>query len=74
MTDEEESVFALIENLQREDLNAVEEAEGIKNPYRHLRLHSGTGGSKARKIAYGGYKFTQAFKSSRQRRFPFEGR
>lgn len=30
MTDEEESVFALIENLQREDLNAVEEAEGIK--------------------------------------------
>ena len=73
MTDEEESVFALIENLQREDLNAVEEAEGI-NPYRHLRLHSGTGGSKARKIAYGGYKFTQAFESSRQRRFPFEGR
>ena len=30
MPDEEESVFALIENLQREDLNAVEEAEGIK--------------------------------------------
>ncbi len=30
MTDEEESVFALIENLQREDLNAVEEAQGIK--------------------------------------------
>lgn len=30
MTDEEESVFALIENLQREDLNAIEEAEGIK--------------------------------------------
>lgn len=30
MTDEEESVFALIENLQREDLNAVEEAEGLK--------------------------------------------
>lgn len=74
MTDEEESVFALIENLQREDLNAVEEAEGYKNPYRHLRLHSGTGGSKARKIAHGGYKFTQAFESSRQRRFSFEGR
>ena len=30
MTDEEESVFALIENLQREDLNAIEEAEGLK--------------------------------------------
>ncbi len=30
MTDEEESIFALIENLQREDLNAIEEAEGIK--------------------------------------------
>lgn len=30
MTDEEESIFALIENLQREDLNAVEEAQGIK--------------------------------------------
>ncbi|MBQ5995641.1 MAG: ParB/RepB/Spo0J family partition protein [Clostridia bacterium] len=30
MTDEEESLFALIENLHREDLNAVEEAEGIK--------------------------------------------
>ena len=31
MTDEEASVFALIENLQREDLNVVEEAEGIKS-------------------------------------------
>lgn len=30
MTDEEESVFALIENLQREDLNVIEEAEGLK--------------------------------------------
>lgn len=30
MTDEEESIFALIENLQRENLNAVEEAEGLK--------------------------------------------
>ncbi len=30
MSDEEESVFALIENLQREDLNAIEEAEGLK--------------------------------------------
>lgn len=30
MTDEEESLFALIENLHREDLNAIEEAEGLK--------------------------------------------
>lgn len=30
MTDEEESVFALIENLHRKDLNAIEEAEGFK--------------------------------------------
>lgn len=30
MTDEEESIFALIENLQRQDLNIIEEAEGIK--------------------------------------------
>lgn len=30
MTDEEESLFALIENLQREDLNVIEEAEGLK--------------------------------------------
>ena len=30
MTDEEESLFALIENLHREDLNIIEEAEGIK--------------------------------------------
>lgn len=30
MSDEEESIFALIENLQREDLNAIEEAEGLK--------------------------------------------
>lgn len=30
MTDEEESIFALIENLQREDLNVIEEAQGIK--------------------------------------------
>lgn len=30
MTDEEESIFALIENLHREDLNIIEEAEGIK--------------------------------------------
>ena len=30
MTDEEESLFALIENLHREDLNVIEEAEGIK--------------------------------------------
>lgn len=31
MTDEEAGVFALIENLQREDLNPVEEARGIKS-------------------------------------------
>lgn len=30
MTDEEESIFALIENLHREDLNAIEDAQGIK--------------------------------------------
>lgn len=30
MSNEEESIFALIENLQREDLNAIEEAEGLK--------------------------------------------
>ena len=30
MTDEEESIFALIENLHREDLNAIEESQGIK--------------------------------------------
>lgn len=31
MTDEEAGVFALIENLQREDLNPVEEAMGLKS-------------------------------------------
>ena len=69
MTDEELRANPAVE--QEWDIRG---GGGYKNPYRHLRLHSGTGGSKARKIAYGGYKFTQAFESSRQRRFPFEGR
>ena len=30
LSDEEASVIAMIENLQREDLNAIEEADGIK--------------------------------------------
>lgn len=74
MTDEEESVFALIENLQREDLNAVEEAEGIKTLIDTFGFTQEQAAQKARKIAHGGYKFTQAFESSRQRRFPFERR
>ena len=30
LTDQDSAVFALVENLQREDLNAIEKAEGIK--------------------------------------------
>ena len=30
MSDNESAVFALVENLQREDLNALEKAQGIK--------------------------------------------
>ena len=30
MSDSDSAVFALVENLQREDLNAIEKAQGIK--------------------------------------------
>lgn len=61
MTDEEESVFALIENLQREDLNAVEEAEGIKTlstpsaSLRNRRLKSSENRARRLQISLSGF-------------------
>jgi ParB family chromosome partitioning protein len=36
--DEAAAVMALIENIQREDLNPLEEAQGLQAPGRRVRL------------------------------------
>lgn len=49
--EEESSVLAIIENIQRCDLNCIEEAVAMQKAYGSLRVYSGKTGKKARKSA-----------------------
>ena len=43
--DEAAAVMALIENIQREDLNPLEEAQGLQAPGRRIQAHARAGGA-----------------------------
>ena len=51
--DRRAAAMALIENIQREDLNPIEEAEGIKRPDGRIRIHARGGGERRRALPLG---------------------
>ncbi len=53
--DEAAAAMALIENIQREDLNPLEEAQGLARLVREFGLHARAGGAVGGALALGGF-------------------
>ena len=53
--------IALVENIQRHDLNAIEEAEGIKRLMNEFGFNQEQAAKKNRPQPYSGYQYFKAF-------------